>query len=155
MNKILYHTVKLKCDVLTAFSYFTVNEKLQSWLTVRADVEPVVGGKYELFWVPEEPEYDSTTGCKITVLETGKILAFEWKGPRQFSGFMNAADPLTHVVVSFIPTGTPNEPETVIRLVHTGWRDTEKWEEARLWFEKAWNFSFAELKRIIVNTDAE
>ncbi|MCP4229514.1 MAG: SRPBCC domain-containing protein [bacterium] len=149
MNKILYHTVKLECDALTAFSYFIENEKLQSWLTARADVGPVVGGKYELFWVPEEAEYDSTIGCKITAIEPRKLLAFEWKGPRQFSGFMNDADPLTHVTVSFIPVGTADELITEIHLIHTGWRDTGEWEEARLWFEKAWSFAFDELKKRI------
>jgi len=139
----------------TAFSYFTENRKLQSWLVPLADVEPIVGGKYELFWVPEEPEYDSTIGCKITAIAPGKLLAFEWKGPRQFSEFMNAAGPLTNVVVSFIPTGTRNKPEAEVHLVHTGWRDTEEWEEARLWFEKAWNFAFTELARKIKNNNAE
>ncbi len=149
MDKILHHSIKLKCDITSAFRYFVDKEKLQNWLAPSVEVDPVVGGKYELFWVPEEPEYDSTIGCTITAIDQEKLLAFEWKGPKQYSDFMNHADPLTHVTVAFYPVKTGEEPETEIHLVHTGWRDTPDWEEARQWFQKAWDFAFSELEKRI------
>jgi uncharacterized protein YndB with AHSA1/START domain len=90
------------CDRKRAFEMFTDNELLASWLTNLADVEPRVGGKYELFWVPEEKQDNSTIGCKITALEPNKLLAFEWKGPIFYKDFMNVSDPLTHVTVMFL-----------------------------------------------------
>ena len=89
MDKIIYETVRLPCDAARAFEMFTSNQLLEKWLAVKADVEPVVGGKYELFWNPAEPAFDSTVGCRVTALEPGKLLAFEWKGPKQYSTFMN------------------------------------------------------------------
>ena len=57
----------MKCVGLTptlvahkAFKMFTDNQLLESWLTNVADVEPIVGGKYELFWEPENREDNST-----------------------------------------------------------------------------------------------
>lgn len=38
----------------------TENELLISWLSVKADVKPESGGKYELFWEPDEPGINST-----------------------------------------------------------------------------------------------
>lgn len=151
MNKILYHSVRLHCEVERAFKMFTVNENLQSWLTVIADVKPVVGGKYELFWNPEDRENDSTIGCKITAIEPSKLLSFEWKGPKQYKHFMNNADPLTHVVVSFIPCNEKDSPTlyTEIHLIHSGWRSSAEWEEARLWFENAWNVAFENLNKLV------
>lgn len=147
MNRILHHSVTLHCAAEQAFRMFTVNERLQSWLTVIADVEPIVGGKYELFWNPEEKAHDSTIGCKITAVELGKFLAFEWKGPKQYEYFMNKADPLTHVVVFFLPCsgGDSQTPCTEVHLIHSGWRSSEEWEEARLWFKKAWDVAFENL----------
>jgi uncharacterized protein YndB with AHSA1/START domain len=124
---------------------FTVNEKLESWLTEEADVEPRVDGKYELFWNPEDKRYDSTIGCKITAIEQDKFLSFEWKGPKQYNDFMNSADPLTHVVVFFIP----GDGFTEVQLIHSGWRSSPEWAQARQWFEQAWNVTLEALKKQI------
>ncbi|UCE27780.1 MAG: SRPBCC domain-containing protein, partial [Candidatus Coatesbacteria bacterium] len=142
MDKIIYSKTVLDCGPARAFEAFTVNELLETWLAEEADVEPVVGGKYELFWNPENRDIDSTIGCKVTAVEPGKFIAFEWRGPAQYRDFMNAADPLTHVAVSFIPDGDKTE----VHLFHSGWRSAPEWEEARQWFVKAWEHGFNQLK---------
>ena len=110
-----------------------------------AEVEPRVGGKYELFWEPPERENNSKVGCRITALEADRFISFEWKGAVQFKHFMNDADPLTHVVVFFIPGSDGSTGWTDVHLIHTGWRSTTSWEEARAWFEVSWRGAFAEL----------
>jgi uncharacterized protein YndB with AHSA1/START domain len=136
MNRILHHKVRLRSSPARAFRFFTRSEHLEQWLCVKAKVKPELGGRYELFWSPEHPEVDSTIGCRITAFEPNRLLAFEWKGPKQYRRFMNSADPLTHVTVAFIPVPTGTE----VHLVHTGWRSTKKWEEARLWFDRMWQY---------------
>lgn len=145
MDKIIYQSIKLKCNPQKAFEMFTVNDHLEKWLTQEADVEPEVGGKYELFWVPEDKENDSTIGCKILAFHPNKFLSFEWKGPKQFKHFMNNVRPLTHVAVSFIPC--PEGAE--VHVFHTGWRDTPEWDAARQWFEKAWAMALSELQKYV------
>lgn len=147
MNRIIHHSVLLRCDTHQGFEMFTANELLQSWLTTLAEVEPLVGGKYELFWDPVNKESNSTIGCKVTAIEPGKFLSFEWKGPEQFQHFMNNADPLTHVVVFFVPYVEGSTPCTEVHLIHSGWGTSAEWEEARQWFEKAWSNAFEELRR--------
>jgi uncharacterized protein YndB with AHSA1/START domain len=143
MDKIIYYSINLKCDPQEAFEMFTVNKHLQNWLTQVADVKPKVGGKYELFWNSEDKENDSTIGCKILALHPNKFLSFEWKGPKQFKHLMNEVRPLTNVAVSFIP-----HPEgTEVHLLHTGWRDSVEWEEARQFFDKAWKIALSELQK--------
>jgi uncharacterized protein YndB with AHSA1/START domain len=146
MDKIIYRTATLPCDAARAFEMFTSNEMLEKWLAVKADVEPRAGGKYELFWNPEEPEFDSTIGCRVTAFAPGRLLAFEWKGPKQYSDFMNETDPLTHVTVAFVPA---EDGGTEVHLVHTGWRDTPAWEEAREWFVRNWEGAFGALENLV------
>lgn len=142
MDRIIYHSISLECNPHKAFEFFTVNSHLEKWLTQMADVEPKVSGKYELFWNPEDKQNDSTIGCKILAITPSRLLCFEWKGPKQFKHFMNDVSPLTNVVIFFIP-----HPEgTEVHLLHTGWRDTAEWEEARRWFEKAWATALSELQ---------
>lgn len=147
MDKIIYVSATLDCDVNRAFEMFTVKERIQSWLAPLAYVEPVINGKYELFFDPADPENNSTIGCKITAIAPGKLLCFEWKGPKQFKHFMNQADPLTHVVVSFMPCDKASTPCTEVHLIHSGWRKSSEWEEAREWFNKAWTVAFEQLKK--------
>lgn len=138
MDKIIHVKVTVPCTKTEAFQRFTVNDMLELWLTEAAEVDPRLGGKYELFWDPENKKSNSTLGCKITAVEEGRMLCFNWKGPDQFAGIMNYSNPLTHVTVFFISrTEKPHSAD--IHLIHTGWSNTKSWDEARLWQETAWN----------------
>lgn len=66
MNSIISNSACLACPIERAFEMFTVNEKIQSWLCVLANVEPVLNGKYELSCYPLDKENNSTIGCRIT-----------------------------------------------------------------------------------------
>ncbi len=145
MDKILHFSVLLTCGPHHAFEMFTVSALLESWLTAAAEVELVVGGKYELFWEPDDRENNSTIGCKVTAIENDKFLSFEWRSPKQFRHFANNADPLTHVVVFFIP----EDEGTQVNLIHSGWRSSPEWEQARQWQDRAWSMAFEALQKQI------
>lgn len=132
----------LSCPPEEAFRQFVDPERLESWLTELAKVEPELGGRYELFWDLENLEQDNTVGCKFTVFEPGRLLAFDWTGPVQYADFMNVADPLTHVTVSI----HPGQQDTEVHLVHTGWRSAPQWQEARQYFERAWTGALQNLE---------
>lgn len=148
MENIIQITVEIESDVKQAFRMFTVNELLENWLTEKAEVEPKVEGKYELYWDPDNREINSTIGCTITGFEQDTFVSFDWKGPVEFQSFMNSADPLTHVIVFFSPSSY-NPDKTTIRLFHTGWRKDREWQQARNYFEKAWSQALQELKNKI------
>jgi uncharacterized protein YndB with AHSA1/START domain len=137
----------MNCPVEEAFRQFSDGAQLSRWLASSAEVEPFVGGKYELFWDVESRERNSTLGCKVTAIEPNKFIAFNWKGPEAFRRFMNTAEPLTHVVVFFIPQTPQPSPSTEVHLVHSGWGSTPEWDEARRWFEDAWRGAFEALSQ--------
>ena len=138
MTKIVHINAKLAGSVERAFKFF-----LKGKYAADADVEPRVGGKYELFWDLEDRTKDSTVGCKFTVFEENKIIAADWTGPPEFEKIMNTADPLTHLLVTF----TKAEDKVVeVNLIHTGWGSSPEWEKARLYFENAWTNVFKMLK---------
>jgi uncharacterized protein YndB with AHSA1/START domain len=148
MDKIVHHSARLRCDARRAFEMFTVDQLLESWLVSVAEVEPFVGGKYELFWEPEERENNSTIGCRVTGMETDRFISFEWRSPKQYKHFANNADPLTHAVVFFVSKGEGTE----VHLIHSGWRSSAEWEEARAWQDRAWGMAFRELERKVNKT---
>ena len=147
MEDIIVVKKELDCDIEMAFSMFINNDLLEKWLTVKANVEPKVGGRYELFWEPEDPENNSTIGCRVTGIEKNKFISFDWKGPAKFKNIMNFADPLTHIVVFF--SQIPNSEKSIIHLFHTGWRNDSNWREPREYFQKAWSMALEELREKI------
>jgi len=142
VDSVIHISVQVAVPPARAFACFTDPALLTKWLTGAADIEQRVGGRYELFWQPDDPENDSTIGCRVTAFAPGQLLAFQWRSPRQFKSFANTADPLTHVVVTFVPEGSG----TRIHLIHSGWRSSAEWEEARSWQAKAWTEAFDGLK---------
>ena len=144
VDKIVHSFVWLPRPPSDVFRYFTEVPLLESWLTVRAQVDPRVDGKYELFWEPSDPDNNSTIGCRITAFQQPHLLSFQWRSPKQFKVFTNGADPLTHVTVALIP----QSGGTMLHLVHSGWRSSSEWEEARIWQERAWKMALDALVQL-------
>jgi len=147
-DKIVTVTTVLNCSSYHAFDYFTNPSLLTKWLTEEADVELKEGGKYELFWTPQDPDKtnNSTYGCKILAFEQPYYLNFEWRGNADQKNFMNNVRPLTNVTVLFIKL---ENRKTKVTLIHTGWRQCENWELARQYFVKAWTGAFKQLEDLI------
>ena len=145
MDKVIFQSAILDCSQEKAFEMFSGSENLQKWLTVKAEVDLRVGGKFELFWQPENPNENSTIGCKILALDQPSFISFEWKGAKQHEEFMNNKRPLTNVSVCFIPL---ENAQTKVLLIHTGWGDTAEWEQARQWFESAWEKTLSQLEKV-------
>ncbi len=138
--------LKLNVAPSKAWALWTEASQVESWLTTKANVNPVLGGDFELFWDPSTPDQNSTKGCKITSIVPGKLLAFEWKGPVPFADIMNVAPLPTWASVSFEPIG---ENETMVHFRHSGWGSSDRWIQARKWQENAWRMAFAELDKVL------
>ena len=143
-DRVVHVTAELPVAPDEAWELFTSERGLTSWLAPAAEVELRVGGRYALYWQPEQRADNSTIGCSITALVPTELIAFQWRSPVMFKQFANGADPLTHVVVSFAAHGSG----TRVHLVHSGWRSAPDWEKARVWQERAWRGAFAELEKV-------
>lgn len=147
-DKIITVNVILNCPIDTAFNYFSDNNLLTKWLTVKADVEMKEGGKYELFWTPEDPEptNNSTFGCKVLAIDFPHYFNIEWRGNTEQKEIMNNARPLTNVTVLFSQL---DRTKTKVAIIHTGWRPGDNWEMARQYFINAWTGAFKKLESIV------
>lgn len=144
-DRIVTQSVMLDCSQEIAFSYFSDNQLLQQWLAPRAEVEMKPGGKYELFWSPEDKDKtnNSTFGCKVLAVDAPNYFNMEWRGNKDHKSFMNNVRPLTNVTVLFTPI---NASQTKVSLLHTGWHEGKDWDGASAFFEKAWANAFQQLE---------
>ena len=148
MDKIITVNANLDVPLDSAFSYFSENTLLEKWLTVKARVEMKVGGRFELFWTPEDTDLtnNSSYGCKVLAVERPYYFNVEWMGNAEQKKFMNTVHPLTNVTVIFHER-SPGKTKVV--LLHTGWREGDNWESARQFFIQAWQGAFKKLEGIV------
>ena len=128
-------SLKVNAHPEDVWQAWTETTKVSQWFSPEANIEPRLGGAYELFWDPTNHESMSTKGCKIIKYEQGRLLTFTWKGPDQYADIMNHPSKLTRVEVSL--QGCRDATE--VTIVHDGWGEGEGWAEARAWHEKAWD----------------
>ncbi len=142
MSPVILQSTQLALPPHLAFSLFSDAHHLERWLARKARVEAVQGGPFELFWRPDDPENDSTIGCRVLAVNAPHFINFEWKGPQRFSHFMNDVQPLTNVMITFHPVGS----HTLVTLIHTGWREYGEWHLAVSYFTAAWASAFETLE---------
>jgi uncharacterized protein YndB with AHSA1/START domain len=147
----LTYTMDLPVPRDRVWTAWTTPGGLASWLCLRAEVEPVVGGRYELFWNADttRPDSDSTLGCRVLSVDWPRLLRFTWRGADEVADVMNVPGaPVTEVEVRFFPT-----PDgTRLEIVHSGWADGPGWERARTWFDRAWSGALEQLRTVLART---
>lgn len=152
-DTVIHLTADLSCPADKAFRYFTEPQLITKWLTQKAVIEAKSGGKYELFWTPEDPnpENNSTFGCRILAIDHPNFIHFEWKGNAEQKHFMNCIQPLTHVSVSF---NEINKGKTRVNLLHSGWPNAKtgilnkEWTAAINYFTNAWTSALQKLEKV-------
>lgn len=128
-----------------AWNAWTQSDRVTLWFAPAADIEPKSGGKFELFFNPDRKDSMSTFGCKIIRYDEPRSFTFQWKGPDTFADTMNQQERLTLVKVTLEPANRG----TAVRLEHSGWMDTEAWNQARQWHVEAWRQMLARLKAML------
>lgn len=146
MNKVIYKKVQVPLNTKSIFEWFVLEGKITKWLCEKASIETKNGGKFELYWDSKNVKYNNTVGCKINIYDYGKVLGFNWKGPREFNDIMNKIQPLTQVTIFF---NYLEENLTEVILIHSGWKSSEQWDKAYEWFQLAWDESLKQLSAVV------
>jgi uncharacterized protein YndB with AHSA1/START domain len=111
---------------------FTDPKHLAAWLCASAEVDPRVGGRYELTFT-EEAAF--TSHGTVTRLTPEIDIGFTWEAPPAFAAFMNGPPTTTSIYVRL-----QDSPEGVdVTLEHVGWKKGDDWEEARSWHFRLWD----------------
>lgn len=129
---------------------WTNPEALAKWLCLRAEVVPVVGGRFDLSWNPDpsRPESDSTLGCRVLSVDRPRLLRVTWRGSDEVADVMNTPGAAaTEVELRLYPT-----PDgTRLELTHEGWGAGPGWDRARAWFDRAWSGALERLRRVLLS----
>ncbi|PKL77640.1 MAG: hypothetical protein CVV27_04905 [Candidatus Melainabacteria bacterium HGW-Melainabacteria-1] len=144
---VIFHSLHLPLPPARAFELLSEPAHLERWLCESARVELRDGGRFELFWDLDQPDRNSTLGCRILCLRVPYQLCFEWKGPPQFDALMNHLEPLTAVTL----TCFVQADGSLLCLQHGGWPAGA--EEARRWFSAVWSHALQRLQDYAAEID--
>ncbi len=137
--------IAINSSIDSVWEAWTKNDVITKWFPPEANIEPRVGGPFELFFDRTNHSHESTQGCVFTKVEKFKVLEFTWKGPGQFADIMNNPSSLTTVKVEF----SKDEGKTKVKFEHEGWGTSSDWNNARKWHEEQWNNVLGSLKKFL------
>jgi uncharacterized protein YndB with AHSA1/START domain len=117
----------------------TTEEGLSCWLCRRAEVQPYVGGSYELFLEePAEQRLEPELRCQVLSIDHPRLLQLAWQGP-EASAFETS---FSEVRVQLFPT----LDGTRLEITHDCTDPCYSWDEIRLSLERLWIDSLERLQ---------
>jgi uncharacterized protein YndB with AHSA1/START domain len=121
---------------------WTTEAGMKSFFASESKIELTPGGCYELYLGPPSAVGErGSEGCKVLGFLPGEILSFDWNAPPKFPEIRKER---TCVVIRFEPAG---DDKTRVILDHLGWGEGEKWGAVYAYFDSAWDFVLAHLKK--------
>ncbi len=138
-------TIRVNTTLKSVWSAWTKSDLITKWFPPEANIEPIVGGPFELFFDPKNHNLQSTKGCVITLIKPMEELSFTWKGPDHFADIMNNPSSYTSVNVVFLKEAD----NVLVKLSHSGWGSTDKWDEAKSWHQEQWQIVLKDLKSFL------
>ena len=143
-ERILRKQVEVSASVVDVWQAWTTPEGIASFFAPRAELDLKIGGKYELYINPDQPEGQrGGEGCTILTYEPHSVLAFTWNAPPSISTLRDA-EQRTFVVLTFDPESNGT---VIVRLRQLGWGEGEDWDRCYAYFDRAWSAVLANLKK--------
>lgn len=131
------------------FRALTDATEMEKWFFTEARTDPRVGGHYQIAWrATDDPASRNHTrhGKYLEIVPDRKIV-FEWMGaPGEAEDKMYSLRGMRTTVAI---TLTPEGDSTHLRLVHTGFLDTEFGREMAASHTGGWTFYAANLERYL------
>ncbi|MBC8401861.1 MAG: SRPBCC domain-containing protein [Candidatus Marinimicrobia bacterium] len=134
--------IKIHASIEKVWNSWTNEEETSNWLAPKSHIVFEDGGPYEFFW-DDNPEKDSTIGCKLLRVEKRKILCFEWQGKSEFLEMFKKPYGKTIIEVNFIE----EENGIMVEVKQEETRNLEKWIEYDEWMSGAWEYALSCLKK--------
>ncbi len=133
VDRTVHGEIDLPVPIDTAWDAWTTPKGIRSFFAPECNVDIRIGGLYEIYFDPEAPAGQrGAEGIHILALQTGRMLSFEWNAPPELTEIRGQR---THVTVRFIEL---SKIETRVTVTHDGWGEGRLWDDAYVYFERAW-----------------
>lgn len=125
-----------------AWDAWTTREGIIGFFAPDAKIEARAGGAFHVYINPlAEAGLKGADDMQFMALQPKQMLSFTWNAPPHLA---TVRQQRTFVVLRFEPL---NKKETRISLHHTGWGESDEWDKAFAYFERAWPSVLDNLKK--------
>lgn len=144
-DRILEKEVTVSASLDEVWRAWTTSEGIAEFFSPESRIELRVGGPYELYMSIKEPDESGkrgSEGCKVLSYLPKEMLSFEWNFSPKTPG-LRMSGAKTHVVLRFEDLGG----RVRVRFAQLGWREGEEWDQGFAYFDSAWDWVLANLKK--------
>ena len=135
--------VTVAAPLADVWKAWTTTEGVTGFFGPAAKVEARIGGPYEIYFGPSQPEGQrGSEGCKVHSVVPMKLLAFEWNAPPTIPVIRNSG---VHTLV-YIELEEAGPGQTRVTMTHTGWGVGEDWDKTFAYFDRAWEAVLSNLQ---------
>jgi uncharacterized protein YndB with AHSA1/START domain len=141
-EKAIEKEVVIAASLAQAWNAWTTREGIVGFFAPDARIEPRAGGAFQIFFDPgAAPGNKGADDTRYLALQPMKMVSFDWNAPPHLP---EARAQRTFVVVRFSPV---DDKTTRVTLHHTGWGEGGQWDQAYVYFDRAWGGVLANLKK--------
>lgn len=148
MTRVIRKQLTINTSIKQAWALWTEASHVEKWFAPKALIEPFVGGRYELYFVPGNLSYKNTEGCRILKFVPEEELTLTWKGPHQFAELMNQCSYQTTITIRMKKM---TDFTTCIKIFHDGFKEEPEWDAAYDWHELTWSGILNQLQNELEN----
>ena len=135
--------VTVAAPLAEVWKTWTTTEGVKTFFGPEAKIEAVVGGPFEIYFGPSQPEgLRGSEGCKVHSVVPMKLLAFTWNAPPTIPAIRNSG---VHTVV-YIELEEAGAEQTRVTMTHVGWGAGEDWDKTYQYFDRAWDAVLGNLR---------
>lgn len=133
-DRVLRAEVTVKAPLAEAWNAWTTGQGIAAtFLAPKGAVDLRIDGTYDVWFSPTaKPGARGAEGMRILDVDPLKRFAFTWNAPPSIPTIRGKR---TMVVLEFEPRSAN---ETAVRFTHMGWGQGPDWDQAYVYFDKAW-----------------
>lgn len=134
--------VLVPAPIAEVWAAWTTREGITSFLAPEAEIDARVGGAFHVHFDPlAAPGSKGADDMRYLALQKPTMLSFDWNAPPHLP---QARAQRTFVVVRLKDV---DGKSTRVTLHHVGWGEGGEWEQAYLYFDRAWGKVLANLRK--------
>lgn len=144
-DKTIVRTATVDATPAEVWRAWTTSEGMTEWWVEEADIELKIGGKFELYMLPDNAQFAGNRGsehCTVLAYAPERMLSATWNAPPTFP---EQRFEHTRITLLLDPV---DDDTTKVTLIHSGWPadgmadQSSKWPQVFEYFERAWTFVF-------------
>ncbi len=141
-GRVIRKEVTVSASLEEVWEAWTINDGAETWFAPKTNIDPTVGGHYEIFFFPDKPYgWRGGEGLRVHSLVAMKSLAFTWNAPWEFGVLRSLR---TIVFLRFEELG-PNKVK--VHFTQLGWGEGEQWDKLYGYFAEGWDIVLGRLKK--------